>query len=121
MAMAASERLICSSNELIERRRGVRFAFQRYGAKTQGFVVRFNGKIYAYVNQCAHVPVELDWEAGELFDQTGLYLICSVHGATYAPDTGSCMWGPCRGRQLTALAVSEHNGNVYLLEDPQDG
>ena len=72
--------------------------------------------MYAYLNSCAHIPVELDWMEGEFFDKAGLYLICATHGATYEPDTGHCIMGPCKGQHLVALQVEERDGNVYLLE-----
>ena len=60
--------------------------------------------------------VELDWMEGEFFDDSGLYLICSTHGATYAPESGFCVAGPCRGQSLQELAVEERNGNIYLKD-----
>jgi len=71
--------------------------------------------VYAYVNRCGHVSVELDWVEGEFFDLTGLYLICSTHGATYRPETGRCVRGPCNGRSLAPLSVEEAGGKVYLI------
>jgi nitrite reductase/ring-hydroxylating ferredoxin subunit len=44
-------------------------------------------------------------------------LICSVHGALYAPDTGACLSGRCAGRGLRALPVSEIENRVYLNDD----
>ena len=72
--------------------------------------------VYAYLNRCAHIPVELDWMEGEFFDKAGLYLICATHGATYEPDTGHCVMGPCKGQHLAAVAVEERDGQVYLAE-----
>ncbi len=37
------------------------------GERATGSVVRFNGKPYAYLNQCAHVPIELDWQTWSVF------------------------------------------------------
>jgi nitrite reductase/ring-hydroxylating ferredoxin subunit len=53
---------------------------------------------------------------GEFFDKAGLYLICATHGATYEPDTGHCIMGPCKGQRLVALQVEERDNQVYLLE-----
>ena len=73
--------------------------------------------VYAYLNRCAHVSVELDWAEGEFFDLTGLYLICSTHGATYLPESGRCIRGPCDGRGLVRLSVEEDGGKVYLISE----
>jgi len=114
--MARAQRVICASEALAEGGKGVRFDLERSGATASAFAVRYDGKVYAYLNSCAHLPVELDWNEGEFFDQTGLYLICSTHGATYEADTGSCILGPCKGARLTSLKVVERRGRVYLLE-----
>lgn len=108
---------ICASADLVEGGKGVRFPVQaRFGATT-GFVVRYDGIVRGYLNQCAHVPVELDWRPGEYFDSSGLYLICTVHGAMYEPDSGRCAGGPCRGGRLRALAVLEREESVYWQPD----
>jgi nitrite reductase/ring-hydroxylating ferredoxin subunit len=114
MAMADPARVICASAALTERGKGVRFSVLRGGKAVGAFAVRYNGSAYAYLNQCAHIPVELDWVEGEFFDYSGLYLICTTHGATYEPETGYCIMGPCKGRRLSALGISEHDGKVYL-------
>ena len=116
--MAAEKRLICPSAELEDSRRGVRFEVQLDGAAMPAFAVRFEGRVYAYLNRCAHLPMELDWRAGEFFDAQGLVLICSTHGALYAPDSGACVGGRCIGcGNLSPVAVEERDGMVYLKED----
>ena len=115
--MAEAKRLICSSLELTERGSGVRFSVQTSRGITPAFVVRYHGKVQGYLNRCAHVSVELDAQPGEFFDFAGLYLVCSTHGAAYVPETGYCIGGPCKGQRLTKLAVEEHDGRVYLLEN----
>ena len=87
------------------------------GEERQCFVVRYGGRPRAWLNRCAHVPMELDWLPGKFFDAAGLYLICATHGATYEPDTGRCVAGPCRGAALEPVPVSEHDGAVWV--DPQ--
>jgi len=115
--MAEIERLICASDELIGGGRGVRFEVSRYGVKAQAFVVRYRDKPSAYLNRCAHVPVEIDWQPGVFFDQSGLYLICSTHGAMYAPESGRCVGGRCNGKGLVQLPVRERDGQIFLIEE----
>lgn len=114
--MASHRRLICASAALVDGGPGVRFMRQRDGRDAAAFVIRYDGKVYGYLNSCAHIPVELDWLEGEFFDKAGLYLICATHGATYEPDTGHCIMGPCKGERLVAAPVEERDGCVYLLE-----
>ena len=113
--MADNQRLICDAADLHERGRGVRFELPELGERVTGFVVRFEGLPYAFVNRCAHVPVELDWQEGDFFDLTGHYIICATHGAHYEPTTGRCMMGPCTGKTLQPLDVVERDGNIYLI------
>lgn len=113
--MADGKRLICNGELVKDRGKGVRFSLERHGRLEPAFVIRYYGNVHAYVNRCAHVPVELDWLEGEFWDLTGLYLMCSTHGATYFPETGRCVAGPCRGGGLIRLPVEESDGKVFLI------
>lgn len=108
---------ICEAGVLEEGGRGVRFPVTAGGEDTTGFVVRYGGTVYGYLNRCAHVPIELDWAEGEFFESSGLYLMCSTHGAIYDPETGRCAGGPCRGGRLRPLAVVERDGKLYWQPD----
>ena len=110
----AGARLICASGELAEAGDGVRFELEWEGETAPAFAIRHGGRVHAYVNRCAHIAMELDWKQGKLFDTDGEYLICSTHGALYAPESGACRGGPCRGAKLVGLNVFEADGNVYL-------
>lgn len=105
------------SEELQDESTGLRFALPALGEFTSGFVVRFHGRPYAYVNKCAHVPVELDWNPGEFFTSEKDYLICATHGAHYQPDTGFCVMGPCKGKRLKAIDVVEQNQQIIINID----
>ncbi|HUY01845.1 MAG TPA: Rieske 2Fe-2S domain-containing protein [Rhodocyclaceae bacterium] len=114
--MAIPKRLICSGDSLVEGGRGVRFDIERHGVTEPGFVVRYRGEVRAFLNRCGHMPVELDWQPGEFFDGSGLYLICATHGALYAPEDGRCVHGRCNGKGLQPLAVCEIDGQIFLKE-----
>lgn len=113
--MADNQRLICSSTALVERGQGVRFPLPEAGERVTGFVVRFDGVPRAFINRCAHVPVELDWQEGDFFDVTRHFLICATHGAHYDPRNGECRMGPCVGRALMPLEVVERDQRIYLI------
>jgi nitrite reductase/ring-hydroxylating ferredoxin subunit len=98
---------ICDSAVLLDGGKGVRANARYLGREATIFFVRFDGKVYGYLNQCAHVPMELDWNEGQFFDDSGLYLICATHGAMYTPESGRCVGGPCRGGKLRAVQVEE--------------
>ena len=67
----------------------------------------------AYLNRCLHVPTEMDWQPGEFLDSDKEFIMCSIHGAAYAPLTGRCIGGPCGRGTLTVLRVEEREGQVY--------
>jgi len=112
--MAQAERLICASGELADSGRGVRFEVEYFGEKAPAFVVRKDGRAYGYLNRCAHVAMELDWQDGVFFDSDGRDLLCSTHGATYEASSGRCIGGPCDGSPLIKLRIEERDGMVYF-------
>lgn len=102
---------VCASDELLDGGAGVRRAAKLGGGDVVVFFVRYDGRAYGYLNRCAHVPMELDWAEGQFFESSGLYLMCSTHGATYEPDSGRCVGGPCRGGALHKLRVEERDSD----------
>ncbi len=108
---------ICDSSQIEEGGRGVRFPLTAAGEDAVGFVVRFEQEVRGYLNRCAHVPMELDWNQGEFFESSGLYLMCATHGALYEPDTGKCAGGPCRGGSLKKIKVIEKEQKIFWQPD----
>lgn len=108
---------ICESADLVDGGKGKRFPVTAIAESTTGFAVRYHGVVHAYLNRCAHVPIELDWAEGEFFESSGLYLMCSTHGAIYTPETGHCVGGPCRGGRLRPIAVHEKDGMIFWQPD----
>lgn len=102
---------LCGSSALVDAGRAVVFDVIFDGSPCRAFAVRYQGVAYAYLNRCGHVPMEMDYVEGQFFDASGRWLMCATHGATYAPDTGQCVAGPCR-RGLVKIAVSESAGEV---------
>lgn len=108
---------ICASASLADGGKGVRFPVTAGGEDRTGFVIRYGNKIYGYLNRCAHVPIELDWNEGDFFESSGTYLMCSTHGALYVPESGRCAGGPCRGGSLRPIAVFEKGDQIFWCPD----
>ena len=108
---------ICDSESLDEGGKGIRFPVTVDGDDLTAFVVRYGLEPRAYLNRCAHLPMELDWTEGEFFESSGLYLMCATHGALYEPDTGHCAGGPCRGGRLHAIQVVERDNQIFWQPD----
>jgi nitrite reductase/ring-hydroxylating ferredoxin subunit len=103
---------LCSSRELINGGQAVPFDVCYAGQTCRAFAVRYQGQPHAYLNRCSHVAMEMDWQPNRLFDDTGRWLLCSTHGATYEPATGACAGGPCRGG-LVKIELHEQDGVVH--------
>ena len=67
-------------------------------------VLRNQGVLHVYQNQCPHQGRRLDYAPGQFLCNNGL-LICAAHGASFALDTGLCTQGPCRGESLIEYSV----------------
>lgn len=113
--MADAQRVICASHELVDSGGGVRFEVEYFGERVPAFAVRYRGRAHAYLNRCAHVAMELDWQEGVFFDAEGRDLVCATHGATYEPSSGRCLSGPCGpAGALVKLRIEERDGMVYF-------
>ena len=104
---------LCASIVLEERGRAWVWEVLEYGRAARAFALRFDGVVVAYLNRCAHVPTEMDWQPGEFLDIEKRWILCSIHGASYEPANGRCVGGPCGGGRLTPVAVQEQGGQVY--------
>ena len=103
---------LCNSTDLQEGGVAVPFDVMYAGQTCRAFAVRFEGQVHAYLNRCSHIAMEMDYQPDRFFDPDGRWLLCATHGATYAPDTGDCVGGPCRGG-LVKITLSETAGVVH--------
>ena len=113
----SENRVICKSSALSNGGKGVVFSVMMQGHEQQAFVIRHSEKAHAYLNRCAHLFLELDWDTGEFFDHDGEFIVCANHGALFEPDTGLCINGPCYGMSLTKISVSENNEYILIEDD----
>jgi nitrite reductase/ring-hydroxylating ferredoxin subunit len=110
---SADRQWLCASADLVERGQGFVFDVLLWGAPARAFALRFDGRVVAYLNRCAHVPTEMDWQAGHFLDTDKRWIICSRHGAAYEPADGRCVGGPCGKGQLMPVVAVEADGCVY--------
>lgn len=114
MSPAAAAGLpLCAGADLQEQGRAWVWDVQQHGRPVRAFALRFEGRVHAYLNRCVHVPTEMDWQPGEFLDSDKRFILCSIHGASYAPQSGRCVGGPCGRGRLTPVAVAEQGGRVY--------
>ncbi len=103
---------LCQAQALVDSSLAVPFEVCYQGRNEAAFAVRYQGRVHAYLNRCSHVPMQMDYQPNQFFDMSGQWLMCATHGATYAPQTGRCLMGPCRGG-LIKIEVSETDGEVH--------
>jgi len=111
--MPADPQFLCASDQLVEKGRAIVFDVLYFSEPARAFALRFDGQVVAYLNRCAHVPAEMDWQPGEFLDSGREFILCSIHGAAYAPLTGRCVGGPCGRGRLTVIEANERDGQVY--------
>lgn len=83
------------------------------GSAESLIVLRRGGHVRAWLNICPHAGRRLDWAPGRFLLSKG-QLVCAAHGATFEPDAGLCVAGPCRGQSLRTVAVAVIGDGVFL-------
>ena len=107
---------LCNSAELLDGGLAVPFDVIYGGQTCRAFAIRFNKQVFAYLNRCNHVAIEMDYQPNRFLDTSGQYIVCATHGAFYRPESGACAGGPCRGG-LIPITLSEQGGVVHWHTD----
>ncbi len=89
-----------------------KFLLEYQGREEECFIVNHDGKLYAYVNRCCHVPMTMDWIENQFFTEDKCYIQCATHGACYVPETGECVAGPPLGKFLTVVPLTIRGDEV---------
>jgi nitrite reductase/ring-hydroxylating ferredoxin subunit len=111
---------VCPSADLKER--GFVSIDVRYrGRPHSAIVFRYEANVYAYLNQCVHMPRRLDCERDTIFDADKALLRCSMHGIVYRPESGESLSTLCHGERLTALRVEEAGDRIVLRDKRLSG
>jgi len=80
------------------------------------FIVKKEGQVYAYENECPHARINLEWQEDDFLDMDKQHIQCSVHGALFKIENGDCLGGPCNGTGLTQAKLEvDGEGNVFLI------
>lgn len=115
MSRVAQRLPLCPSAALAEGgHRKFRLIFE--GRPEECLVIRFGGAVYAYINRCVHMPRPLDCEQAVVFDDSGRYLRCSMHGIVYTPQTGTSVSALCEGAQLRGIEIYEADGEIGVAD-----
>lgn len=71
----------------------------------------------AYVNRCPHWGVPLTEHGTRIVRNDRL--VCTVHGATFEPETGASGPGPCEGQSLPPLPVELRDETIDIFRPLQ--
>lgn len=86
------------------------------GKESSVLVFRLKGEIHGFLNQCVHMPRELDSEEGNVIDPSGSYVRCTMHGINYDPCTGESVSTMCNGERLQRVKVVEDDRIVWIQD-----
>lgn len=78
-------------------------------------LVRWDNRVHAYVNNCPHLRIPLNWQPDKFMDMEGQHIQCFTHGALFQPDDGLCVSGPCRGESLTPVKTEMTDDQEIFL------
>ncbi|MDD5578187.1 MAG: Rieske 2Fe-2S domain-containing protein [Methylobacter sp.] len=115
MAKERQHKQACTRRELDETSFIIRhICFKKL--PTSAIIFAFEDIAYAYVNHCMHMHRPLNCEQDDIFDETGKYLRCSMHGFIFDLRTGECQSPVCFGQRLQSLRLEEIDGILYFAE-----
>ncbi|WP_413702176.1 Rieske (2Fe-2S) protein [Psychromonas sp. KJ10-10] len=93
------------------------FNCEYMGDVRSAFLFRFEGVIYSYLNQCVHMPFQLNCQKDTVFSESKTHLKCSMHGIVYNPVTGESLSPTmCTGEKLTAIEIVESKGDIWAKD-----
>lgn len=80
-------------------------------------LLRIENGFRAYLDVCPHQGRSLALAPGEfIFNKAG-ELMCPHHGACFDIETGTCISGPCRGAQLSAIPIELRDEDIWWAGD----
>lgn len=110
---AAPGTVICRLDELDEPgAKGVSLGAGRDAFEI--FLVRKDGEVRAYANDCPHAHTRLDHWPDRFLTLDETRIICANHAALFRIEDGFCVAGPCAGKSLTPVAIVVESGVVRL-------
>lgn len=81
-------------------------------------LIRQGREVFAYQNRCPHLSIELNFMPDVFLDTEKRYIQCVNHDALFQIEDGYCIFGPCQGDSLPAVAIEIRDGEVWLSETP---
>ena len=77
-------------------------------------VIRRSQQLFLYLNSCPHTRETLDPLSENIAGPDAQLIHCQRHGAEFVAASGECVAGPCLGENLTPVAFTLSQGDIYL-------
>ena len=77
-------------------------------------VVKYEGRLHAYLNWCPHLGIELNFMPDQFMDEDRRFLTCVNHGALFEPESGHCLAGPCSGDKLISVPLEVRGEEIWV-------
>ena len=90
------------------------FLFGKGAERFDMFLVRKDGAIRAYVNECPHAFTPLETWADKFLTLDEERIICSTHAALFRIEDGYCTSGPCAGKSLIPIPIDIVDGEIRI-------
>jgi len=78
------------------------------------FIIRKADEVFGYLNVCPHALAPLEWNPDDFLDVKKEFILCSMHGAKFTIEEGTCVEGPCNGVGLTPVNLNITNGIIFI-------
>ncbi|TAD88810.1 MAG: Rieske (2Fe-2S) protein [Alphaproteobacteria bacterium] len=106
---------LCRPEEITEGEARPASVTTTWGETVGLIIVRWGGAVRVFKNWCPHAGTPLDWAPGMFWNTDRTLLLCATHGAQFEPDTGFCLYGPCRGKRLELWPTDMRDGVLHAL------
>ena len=113
VALPPPGHVLCALEDIAEGAAGV-FEFREGDWRIEIFVLRHEGGVVGYLNDCPHRHLPLDGMPGRFLTRDGALIQCVNHGAKFRVADGVCIAGPCLGAGLRPIAVAVADAAVVL-------
>lgn len=78
------------------------------------FIVRKGARLFAWRNACPHQRgARMGWKKDAFLNGDKSRIMCFAHGALFDIQTGLCDIGPCIGKHLSPVHISQKSGRVF--------
>jgi nitrite reductase/ring-hydroxylating ferredoxin subunit len=99
-----TQRVLCRFDDLAENEARAFETFE--GSRRKAFVVRRNGRLFAWWDSCPHQDGSpMAWRTNAYLNAARDRIVCASHGAEFDIETGHCLRGAALGLRLDPAPI----------------